>query len=544
MRMGADLKSVWMILFCATWAMGCNDERTVSRDAGDGQDTDTGTNTDLETGTGTDVDVDTDADSDANNDTGIDSGSDSDTGADGDTDMDGGTGDTEIDGGADSDAGDDGGSGTDVETGTGVVDSATDTVTETTVSDEVLITIFQVNYGAPYTNSVSVTLTAEVSGATEMRFQNAGEPWSSWMTFAETTSWDLMAPDGVKTVNAQFRNAHTLPVIDTATITLDTHPPNPPVVTNQPSGSLSTDTTPMWSWTSGGGGSGIYRYRLDNADLSTETTETSNTSFLPESELPQGAHILYVEERDEAGNWSMSGSVSIFVDSVAPAVDVFSVTRNDESCAFTTSTAVDIRSLVTEQGSGMHQMRFQNEGGAWSAWEGFAETRIGWVVESGWGIKTVHGEFTDVAGNVTSESLTVQLDDVYEGCQGNNTFYDAFVSPHTLGDDYQDSILTGAEPITGPDGDFYEITIPGGHGGVVWVGLLGAPSSGTIYLDIYDEDELLYAAGSATVPATKEAPVDNCDTGDAHFYVNVSAASDSHGLPYSVYYYDQSDACL
>ena len=96
-------------------------------------------------------------------------------------------------------------------------------------------------------------------------------------------------------------------------VTYDATPPNAPSVCVSPTcATPTTDTTPTWTWTSGGGGNGTYRYQLDDEDLSSLTGDTS-TSFTPASALSEGAHTLYAQERDDAGNWSSSGLFSITV---------------------------------------------------------------------------------------------------------------------------------------------------------------------------------------------------------------------------------------
>ena len=99
-------------------------------------------------------------------------------------------------------------------------------------------------------------------------------------------------------------------------IAVDT-PPNAPTVTGA---TPTNDTTPTWTWTAGGGGNGTYRYKLDDADLTSGATETTNTSFTPASALSEGAHTLYAQERDVDGNWSNSGSFAITVDTTAPTL--------------------------------------------------------------------------------------------------------------------------------------------------------------------------------------------------------------------------------
>ena len=101
-----------------------------------------------------------------------------------------------------------------------------------------------------------------------------------------------------------------------ASVTYDTTPPNAPTVTGA---TPTNDPTPTWSWTSGGGGgNGTFRYKLDDADLTSGATETTSLSYTPASALGDGTYTLYAQERDAAGNWSSSGSFAITVD--APPV--------------------------------------------------------------------------------------------------------------------------------------------------------------------------------------------------------------------------------
>ena len=90
----------------------------------------------------------------------------------------------------------------------------------------------------------------------------------------------------------------------------DITPPFSPVV----SGTTPTwDKTPIWTWTAGGGGNGTYRYKLDDSDLNSGTTQTIENMYTPAVDLSEGAHTLYIQETDAAGNWSNSGSLTIVV---------------------------------------------------------------------------------------------------------------------------------------------------------------------------------------------------------------------------------------
>ncbi|GEM_PF-1531245 len=115
-------------------------------------------------------------------------------------------------------------------------------------------------------------------------------------------------------------------------ITIDTTPPNAPKV--ETSGTTPTsDDTPAWKWFSGGGdGTGRYRYKLNDSSLNSGATETVNTTYTPETALSEGKHTLCVQECDEAGNWSASGSFTIEVKKAAPGVPVVSgITPTDDT---------------------------------------------------------------------------------------------------------------------------------------------------------------------------------------------------------------------
>ena len=72
---------------------------------------------------------------------------------------------------------------------------------------------------------------------------------------------------------------------------------------------------PTWKWKSGGGGVGTYCIKLDDSNMGVGTTLTTDSSFTPGpgSELTQGVHVLYVQERDAAGNWSGTSSTPLLL---------------------------------------------------------------------------------------------------------------------------------------------------------------------------------------------------------------------------------------
>jgi hypothetical protein len=93
-------------------------------------------------------------------------------------------------------------------------------------------------------------------------------------------------------------------------VRVDNVPPSMPVV--NPMAAKVYLLSPRWSWSSGGnGGSATFRFKFDDADLTSGSTTITGSSMTPA--LSDGPHTLYVQERDAAGNWSPSGSASTFV---------------------------------------------------------------------------------------------------------------------------------------------------------------------------------------------------------------------------------------
>jgi hypothetical protein len=81
-------------------------------------------------------------------------------------------------------------------------------------------------------------------------------------------------------------------------------PPAPIVSGDANSGSAS------WQWgpAEGSDGARVYRFRLD--DGSVYSMESDATFFTPAGLAP-GEHRMYVQERDQAGNWSMESSFAL-----------------------------------------------------------------------------------------------------------------------------------------------------------------------------------------------------------------------------------------
>ena len=91
-------------------------------------------------------------------------------------------------------------------------------------------------------------------------------------------------------------------------VRIDLTKPPAPVIAALPT-PLNT-LKPTWSITGGVGGAGTFRAKMDTADLTSATPFTSR-NFIPAANLTEGAHTVYVQEQDSAGNWSLGGTRSV-----------------------------------------------------------------------------------------------------------------------------------------------------------------------------------------------------------------------------------------
>ncbi len=147
-------------------------------------------------------------------------------------------------------------------------------------------------------------------GAKIYRYKLDSSDFSSNAPGGATTSYTptIALSDGKHTLYVQERDfAGNWSESGVSTLRIDSTRPNAPTVSTNPT-SPGTDPKPAWNWVSGGnGGAGVYRYKLDTADVSRSPTIGLVTTFTPADNLPPGDHVLYVQERDSAGNWSLTG---------------------------------------------------------------------------------------------------------------------------------------------------------------------------------------------------------------------------------------------
>ena len=154
-------------------------------------------------------------------------------------------------------------------------------------------------------------------------FTNLGSVTVSWTVDGVSQSSVETLKSGVNIVTRSSRDSAGNEYTHSITVTLDQVAPNKPLVKG-PSVPANIPT-PRWSWASTDtSGNGVFRFRLDNTDLNAAPSVT-DTEYVAASGLAGGVHTLYVQERDEAGNWSQSGSFAVHIDITAPAAPTVQV---------------------------------------------------------------------------------------------------------------------------------------------------------------------------------------------------------------------------
>jgi hypothetical protein len=262
--------------------------------------------------------------------------------------------------------------------------------------------------GTTPTNDTSPTwawTTGGGGGTGNYRYKLDNSNLTSGATTASAVSCTAASAltEGVHTLYVQERDAvGNWSASGSFAITIDTTGPNAPVATGT---TPTNSTTPTWTWTTGGGGgTGSYRYKLDGSDLTSGATTTSSMSCTAASALGEGAHTLYVQERDAAGNWSSSGSFAITIDTAAPNAPAVTGTTptNDASPAWTWTSGGG--------GTGNYRYKLDNNNltsGATTT-SAMSYTSANALTE---GIHTLYVQERDTAGNWSaSGSFAIKVD--------------------------------------------------------------------------------------------------------------------------------------
>jgi len=255
--------------------------------------------------------------------------------------------------------------------------------------------------GAASTNTRNITLTLTAddgagSGVADMQFSNDGTAWSAWESFAASRPRVLVAGDGPKIVYVRFRDAlGNESGVMSAGILLDTVAPTGTVTVNTGAEWTASTAVTLTLTSDDGDGSGAAWMRFSNDGVDWSAWEALSATRAWSLASGDGDKIVYLQLRDGAGNVSTTISDGIKLDTAAPTGTVII----NGGAAYTGLSDVTL-SLTADDGtgSGVADMRFSNDGTAWSTWEFFVNSRV-WSVTTGDGVKTVHVAYRDTLGN-------------------------------------------------------------------------------------------------------------------------------------------------
>jgi len=260
-----------------------------------------------------------------------------------------------------------------------------------------------INSGDEFTNSRQVTLSLNVSdnlcpsSSLFMHFSNDGVTWSGYEQYDATKdNWWLCTEEldyGEKTVYAQFKDlAGNISPACCDTISYG------PV----PTGEIIIDNNAVWT--------GNYSPVILSL-LATNVTEMAiwndDPAYTPNEydwqpyvsskqwrlSVGDGEKTVYVKYRGTGGETQAYDSIN--QDNTYPTG---SMLTNGVGSALSGSREVTLSLSASDNYSGVAWMRFQNDGGSWTPWESYQETRS-WLLTPGEGEKGIAVQFKDRAGN-------------------------------------------------------------------------------------------------------------------------------------------------
>jgi hypothetical protein len=144
-------------------------------------------------------------------------------------------------------------------------------------------------------------------------------------------------------------------------------------------------------------GTGVSKMRFLNQGLSWSDWESYKNQKSWTLTSRDGTKKVYVQFQDNAGNISVSFNDTIILETTGPSGSILI-----ESGAKATNTrSVTLYLSASDQGTGIDDMRFSNNGSTWSSWEKYASSKT-WKLPVGDGTKIVYTQYRDKVGNVSS----------------------------------------------------------------------------------------------------------------------------------------------
>ncbi|MCK4445102.1 MAG: hypothetical protein KAW09_11200, partial [Thermoplasmata archaeon] len=221
-----------------------------------------------------------------------------------------------------------------------------------------------INNDDPWTTTTSVSLATtfldSTSGVSQVRYGNDvvwdTEPWESPLL---TKEWSLAPGDGGKNVYFQIKDdAGLISITYSDGINLDT---------TMPLGSIHIDYDDAWTTSNSvmlslgysDGTSGVAQVRFSNDDIwDTEPWESPTTTRTWMLSPGEGSKTVYYQVKDNVGWLSATYSDCIGLDTTPPTGSLL-INDGDEKAE---STSVVLYLTYSDQGSGVYQVRYSNDG--------------------------------------------------------------------------------------------------------------------------------------------------------------------------------------
>jgi len=201
--------------------------------------------------------------------------------------------------------------------------------------------------------------------------------------------------DGPKTILVEVRDNLDLVRQVSATITLDTTPPDASIRIN--GGAQYTNTPKVTVEISvSDAGAGLQDMRL-SADGGSSWGSWIPYTPWQEVQLPggDGVKTVVVQVRDKLG-FVREVSATITLDQTPPSGSV----RINDGAGTTNSEYVTLTLSASDNLSGVAELRISNDNIYWSGWEPAVDSK-GWALQPGYGLRHVYVQWRDRAGNVS-----------------------------------------------------------------------------------------------------------------------------------------------
>ncbi|MDQ3003161.1 MAG: Ig-like domain-containing protein, partial [Fibrobacterota bacterium] len=255
----------------------------------------------------------------------------------------------------------------------------------------------------------SVVLITSPANNSYSRNRSISVAWSINGVAQDSLKTEVLTKDGANLITRTARDSAGTAFSTSVTVYLDSIAPLQPNVV----GTSPTSLMPRWVWsTGGGGGSGDFRYKLGgDGNPAIGGAETRLLEHALASASSVNTYVLYVQERDSAGNWSIIANLPIKYDLTKPSVAITSplesgtfITPKAKVKLMGTSGGENAITKVTYEVGGVVTNAIMGLNGAWST------DSISLVDEKTVQVKLVA---TDVLGNTGEATLSLFRDSAF-----------------------------------------------------------------------------------------------------------------------------------